>query len=92
MARLTISIPDEMSEYVASRVATGEYGDISDYFCSLVQIEQQRLNATDELERMLEEGESSGVSELSVRDVWDQAEKRHLARNARVRPQQTRSQ
>ena len=36
MAKLTISMPDAMSEYVTARVEAGQYGNVSEYFRDLV--------------------------------------------------------
>jgi antitoxin ParD1/3/4 len=34
-------MPDAMSDYIASRVETGQYGNVSEYFRDLVRREQQ---------------------------------------------------
>jgi antitoxin ParD1/3/4 len=81
MAKLTISMPDAMSEYVATRVESGQYGNVSEYFRDLVRHEQQRQQAAEDLRRMLEEAEASGVSEKNVEDIWNEVEAQHLARN-----------
>ena len=81
MAKITISMPDAMSEYVAAQVEAGQYGNVSEYFRGLVRREQQRRQAEDELRRMLEDAESSGVSDLSAEEIWQQEKERYLARN-----------
>ncbi len=82
MAKLTISMPDAMGEYVSSRVESGQYGNVSEYFRDLVRREQERRNAAEELRGILAEAEGSGVSERTAEQVWEDAERRHLARNA----------
>lgn len=82
MAKLTISMPDAMGEYVASRVETGQYGNVSEYFRDLVRREQERKDAAEELRGMLKAAEESGVSERTAEDIWKDAERRHLARDA----------
>ena len=74
MAKLTISMPDAMGEYVASRVETGQYGNVSEYFRDLVRREQERKNAAEELSRMLEAAEASGVSERKIPDIMKKVE------------------
>ena len=74
MAKMTISMPDAMGEYVASRVEVGQYGNVSEYFRDLVRREQQRQEATEELRRMLAEAEASGVSEHKVPDIMKRVE------------------
>lgn len=82
MAKLTISMPDAMSEYVATRVEDGQYGNVSEYFRDLIRREQERKNAAEELRVMLKAAEESGISDHTAEDIWKDAERRHLARNA----------
>ncbi len=81
MAKITISMPDAMSEYVSARVESGQYGNVSEYFRDLVRREQQRKQAEHELRQMLEDAEASGESALTPEEIWLAAEKRYLARN-----------
>ena len=81
MAKLTISMPDAMSEYVTARVENGQYGNVSEYFRDLVRKEQRRQQAEAELRQMLEDAEASGVSERSAEEIWTAAERRYLAKN-----------
>ncbi len=74
MAKMTISMPEAMSEYVAGRVKTGQYGNVSEYFRDLVRREQQRREAAEELRRMLAEAEASGVSHLKIPDIMKKVE------------------
>jgi antitoxin ParD1/3/4 len=74
MAKLTISMPDAMGEYVASRVETGQYGNVSEYFRDLVRREQERKNAAEDLSRMLDDAEASGVSKRKIPDIMKKVE------------------
>jgi antitoxin ParD1/3/4 len=74
MAKMTISMPDAMSEYVASRVETGQYGNVSEYFRDLVRREQDRQNAAVELRRLLAEAEASGISRRKIPDIMRKVE------------------
>lgn len=42
MTTLTISLPESMKEYVESQVQSGGYGNVSEYFRSLVREAQQK--------------------------------------------------
>ena len=66
---MTISMPDAMSDYIASRIEAGQYGNVSEYFRDLVRREQQRQNAADELRRLLAEAEASGNSKRKMPDI-----------------------
>ena len=74
MAKMTISMPDAMGEYVASRIKLGQYGNVSEYFRDLVRREQQRQEAAEELRRMLAEAEASGVSEHKIPEIMKNVE------------------
>ncbi len=79
MAKMTISIPDAMSDYVSSQVSSGEYGDASDYISHLLRREQQRREqqrseAAQELSRMLDDDAASGVSPRRVPEIMNDVE------------------
>lgn len=41
MSRLTISMPDQMNEWIESQIAAGRYGNVSEYFQDLVRRDQE---------------------------------------------------
>lgn len=74
MAKLTISIPDAVSEYVTSRIATGRYDSPSEYFSDLVCREQRRHESVEELGAMLDESIKSGVSKSKTPEITSKVE------------------
>lgn len=83
MIRKTISMPDEMGEWVETRVRSGQYNNDSEYFRDLVRHDQQRQEALGQLRRMLDEAEASGVSALQVPDIMRDVEER-LRKNGKL--------
>lgn len=74
MSRLTISMPDQMNDWVEAQIDTGRYGNVSEYFRDLVRRDQERREAaTVELRALIERAEASGASDRSVSDVIEQA-------------------
>lgn len=74
MARLTISMPDQMNDWVEAQVSAGRYGNVSEYFRDLVRRDQERREtAINELRVMLERAEASGVSKHSLIEILDAA-------------------
>ncbi|MHC0055304.1 type II toxin-antitoxin system ParD family antitoxin [Actibacterium sp. D379-3] len=74
MARLTISMPDQMNDWVEAQVSAGRYGNVSEYFRDLVRRDQERRDtAINELRIMLERAEASGVSKRSSSEILDVA-------------------
>lgn len=45
MSRLTISMPDQMNDWVEAQVSAGRYGNVSEYFRDLVRRDQERREA-----------------------------------------------
>lgn len=77
MTRHTISLPDLMSEYVDHQVGSGQYGNISEYFRDLIRKDQaQRQLEIQELKNMLDNAEASGISQLSMSDIKNNARKK----------------
>ncbi|MBK5946219.1 MULTISPECIES: type II toxin-antitoxin system ParD family antitoxin [Paracoccaceae] len=74
MSRLTISMPDQMNDWVEAQVSAGRYGNVSEYFRDLVRRDQERRDtAINELRVMLERAEASGVSKRSLSEILDAA-------------------
>ncbi len=74
MSRLTISMSDQMNEWVEAQIAAGRYGNVSEYFRDLVRRDQERREAAvAELRTMLERAEASGVAARSFPDILEAA-------------------
>lgn len=74
MSRLTISVPDQMNEWVASQISAGRYGNVSEYFRDLVRRDQERKEAAiNELRAMLDRAAASGISEKTLPEVLEAA-------------------
>ena len=74
MSRLTISMPDQMNDWVEAQVSAGRYGNVSEYFRDLVRRDQERRDtAISELRIMLESAEASGISKRSVSEIIEAA-------------------
>ena len=76
MQRKTITITDQMEIWVKSQVESGKYGNDSEYFRDLVRRDQFRREAETQLRDLLEEAESSGISQRSPHEIWEEAEAR----------------
>jgi len=73
MATMNVSLPNQMKEWVEEQVKTGRYGNSSDYVRDLVRKDQERAEAVEEFDRLIQEGLDSGISELTVEEVFAQA-------------------
>jgi len=66
---MKISLPDEMKQWVMSRVADGLYPDASAYVCDLIRRDRERAARTGYLQALVTEGIESGMTDLSAQDV-----------------------
>lgn len=71
MAKISISMSDQMEKFVAKRVKSGEYNNTSEYFRDLVRRDQERREAREKLGRMIEDARASGVSEKTFDEIWE---------------------
>ena len=78
MATMNVSLPDKMKQWVEDQVQTGRYGNASDYVRDLVRRDQERADARDEFERLVEEGIASGVSDLTLDEIFAEARRKAL--------------
>jgi len=81
MTKISITMPDEMGNYVQSAMKARQFENTSEYFRHLVRQDQERESKVAELRKMLDEAEASGISDKTVEDIWKDAEQRHLKRN-----------
>ena len=64
MDKITITVPEAMTAYVKSRLAEGQYGNVSEFFRDLVRRDQERRKqAVAELRDLIDRAETSGVSD-----------------------------
>ncbi|UVD55261.1 type II toxin-antitoxin system ParD family antitoxin [Rhizobium sp. Pop5] len=70
MAKMTISLPDHLADYVARRVASGRYDSADTFLAELVLKDQDhRKLDDDELRDILRLAEESGVSDRRIPDI-----------------------
>lgn len=76
MATMTISLPEQMKEWVESLTKKGEYSSSSDYVRDLIRRDRGNRNepmTMEELEQMLTSSFASGVSERSLSEIFEDA-------------------
>lgn len=69
METLNVSLPGAMKKYVQERVASGGYGNTSEYVRELIRTEQKQ-RAKAELEALLLEGINSGPGVEVNEEFW----------------------
>lgn len=71
MASVNISLSDELKKYVESQIKGGSYGNVSEYFRSLIR-DQQKRAAQERLEQLLLEGLESGNAGPMTKADWNE--------------------
>ena len=69
MTTVTISMPESLKEFVDQQVRTKGYGNVSEYFRSLLR-EAQSREADSRLETLLLEGLDAGADIEVSREFW----------------------
>ena len=70
MATLTVSLPDDMTEFVKAQVGD-TFADTSAYLADLVRRDQEKRIS--ELRLIVEESLASGVSTRTTKEIFEEA-------------------
>ena len=86
MSRLTISMPDQMNEWVEAQIRAGRYGNVSEYFRDLVRRDQERREgAIRQLRDLLDRADASGLTGRTLAEIMavarDEARQKGLLRD-----------
>ncbi len=86
MTTVTISLPESLKEFIDLQLATRGYGNVSEYFRSLLR-EAQKEEENSRLEGLLLEGLAGGADISATPEFWKdlKAEARHIADKHKVR-------
>jgi antitoxin ParD1/3/4 len=76
MATMNISLPEALKRWAETRAESGRYGNVSDYMRDLIRRDQEREVARVELQELIAQGLSSGISDRSMDDVLREARAR----------------
>lgn len=78
MATMTVSLPDQMKDWIEAQIRKGEYASTSDYVRDLVRRDRERRGheyTIEELRDLIADSEASGVSKRSVAEIFAEAER-----------------
>ena len=86
MVRQEIQLPDADHDFIKKIVASGQFENSNDAVLAGIRLLQKNLRTEQEkiseLQRLLDEGESSGVSDFTFDEIWDRGQQRYLNENA----------
>ena len=81
LVKKSITVTDRQEQWIRAQVASGEYGNDSEYFRDLIRRDQERNAQFRALKEAIQEGLESGVGDKTVKEIWAEAEQRYTARH-----------
>ena len=81
LVKKSITVTDRQEQWIRAQVASGEYGNDSEYFRDLIRRDQERNAQFRALKEAIQEGLESGVGDKTVKEIWAEAERRYAARH-----------
>lgn len=87
MATMTVSLPEQMKEWIEGLARTGEYSTTSDYVRDLVRRDRERRGqelTLDELRQLVTDAKASGTSNHKIDDIFQEAQKIVASRSGRL--------
>mgnify|MGYP003646213236 CR=1 FL=1 len=73
MATMNISLPAPMKAWVEEQTRTGRYGNSSDVVRDLIRREQDRADKIAHMQRLIDEGRASGISDRTPAEIVAEA-------------------
>ena len=80
LVKKSITVTDRQEQWIRAQIASGEYGNDSEYFRDLIRRDQEQNGQIRALKEAIQEGLESGVSDKTVKEIWAEAEQRYTAR------------
>ena len=76
MATMNVSLPDPMKEWVEAQSRTGRYSNASDYVRDLIRRDQERSGKIAHMQKLIDDGLASGISDKGMDGIFDDARAR----------------
>ncbi|TPN77653.1 type II toxin-antitoxin system ParD family antitoxin [Mesorhizobium sp. CU2] len=76
MATMNVSLPKPMKEWVEAQTETGRYANASDYVRDLIRKDQERNDKIAAMQRFVDEGLASGISNRGMDEILADARAR----------------
>lgn len=80
MATMNVSLPSAMKDWVESQTKTGRYGNASDYVRDLIRRDQERADKIANMQKLIDEGIVSGVSDQTMDEILEEARRQARSR------------
>lgn len=85
MTKVLLSLPSGLHDWAKEQAANNNFENVGDYVESVLLKEREMQEGLAQLDRLIQEGEDSGISDRSVEDILAEARLQAKARaNARI--------
>lgn len=77
MATMTVSLPDQMKDWIETQIRKGDYASTSDYVRDLVRRDRVRRGqefSLEEMRALIVESKASGIGTRTIEDIFAEAE------------------
>ena len=79
LVKKSITVTDRQEQWIRAQIASGEYGNDSEYVRDLIRRDQEQNAQFRALKEAIQDGLESGVSDKTVKEIWTEAEQRYRA-------------
>jgi len=69
LVKKSITITDRQNEWIKAQIASGNYGNESEVLRDLIRQKQAKTETIDQIRAAILDGDESGISQRSARDV-----------------------
>jgi antitoxin ParD1/3/4 len=69
MTKVLVSLPDSLGEWAEKEAANNNFDNVGDYVESLLREERERQEASEEFDRLIQEGLDSGISDRTMAEI-----------------------
>lgn len=83
MSSMSVSLSDQLRDFIKSRVESGDYHNESEYIRDLVRKDREKLSDEQKLLNLLRQSEQSGISDQNVPQLM-QSVKERLKKDGRL--------
>ncbi len=69
MTKVLLSLPDPLSEWAEKEAANNNFDSVGEYVESLLREERERQEASEEFDRLVQEGLDSGIRDRTMAEI-----------------------
>lgn len=76
LVKKSITVTDQQEQWIKAQIASGQYGNDSEYFRDLIRRDQEQNAKFQALKEAIRDGLDSGVTDKTVPEIMEEVEAR----------------